>query len=194
MVTCTVLFRILKNILQLLLWEVINCSGLIHKSDNVLSGERKETGQGERDNFIYRIEVRSERMKPAAAWGVVFLRKCISVLPGITLSEKRAAGASRFVSTERASCLLSIQPIWTLTTSTLGISLIKGSSKCCRVLAEGYWQRLLSWLSAWVHTPLFLEWARIKKRKKNASGPLPPSTFTQGQHGPGRFYSRHSHD
>lgn len=162
-VTCTVLFRTLKNTLQLILWEVINFSGLVLKSNNVLSGGRKQTAQGERDSFIYRVEVRSERMKPAVAWGVVFLRKCISILPGITLSEKRAAGASRFVSTERGPCLLSIQPIRTLTTSTLGLSLIKGSSKWCRVLAEGYWQRLLSWPSAGVHTPLFLGWARTNQ-------------------------------
>lgn len=107
----------------------------------------------------------------------LFLRKCISILPGITLSEKRAAGASRFVLAERGSCLLSIQPIRTLTNSTQGISLIKGSSKCCRVLAEGYWQRLLSWLSAGVHTPLFLGWAKTKIKVQLA---LPP-TLSHGE-------------
>lgn len=122
--------------------------------------------------------MRSERMKPAVVWGVVFLRKCISILPGITLSEKRAARASRFVSTERGPCLLSIQLIRTLTTSTLGLSLIKRSSKCCRVLAEGHWQSLLSWLSAGVHTPLFLGWARTNQKKKNVlrcSWSFPPT-------------------
>lgn len=67
MVTCTVVFKTLKNTLQLILWEVINCSGLALKSDNVLSGGRKQTAQGERDSFIYRVEVRSKRMKPAVA-------------------------------------------------------------------------------------------------------------------------------
>lgn len=38
----------------------------------------------------------------------MFLRKCISILPGITLSEKRAAGASRFGLTERF--LLALHP------------------------------------------------------------------------------------
>lgn len=39
MVTCTVLFKTLKNTLQLILWEVINCSGLALKSDMCLVGE-----------------------------------------------------------------------------------------------------------------------------------------------------------
>lgn len=162
---------------------------------HVLSGGRKQTAQGERDSFIYRVEVRSKRMKPAVAWGVVFLRKCISILPSITLSEKRAAGASRFVSTERGPCLLSIQPIKTVTISTLGLSLIKGSSKCCsasrRILAE----MVVLALCRSSHTS-FPRVSQNKPKKKNFKVQLvlSPDTFTRGERGPGRFYSSHSHD